>query len=90
MLYASKIKAKSAKPKDCSEVTHIWIVGGPNGSYFYEAAQVYDYVTADPGSIAVKGGDKPILVAVEKEGVKYVRSMDKDSADDQLLTLPKS
>ena len=90
MLYATKIKAKSAKPKDCSEVTHVWILGGPNGSYFYEIDWLNDYITKDPGSVSVKAGDKPVLVPAEKDGVKYVRSMATDSADDLLLTLPKS
>jgi len=90
MLYASKIKAKTPNPKDCSEVTHVWIVGGPNGSYFYEAGWLNDYITKDPGSVQVKAGDKPALVPAEKDGVKYVRSMASDSASDLLLTLPKS
>ena len=89
--FATRIKMKpgcSASNK-ASEIAEIYI-DGPGANQFYPKDKVHDDVKENPGSIKVKLGEYPnLLAATSNTGEKYVRSEANDNPKDNLLQLPR-
>lgn len=87
----NKIKMKSGcfYSQSLLEIDEIYIEGADEEK-FYQKAIIHDCVKSQPGSIKVKLGSYPNLIAeISKNGEKYVRSAPNGSLDDNLLKLPR-
>lgn len=90
-MYATKIKMKSGcfYSQSLLEIDEIYIEGADEEK-FYQKAIIHDCVKSQPGSIKVKLGSYPNLIAeISKNGEKYVHSAPNGSLDDNLLKLPR-
>lgn len=88
---AVKIKMKSgcASSKDLTEIDEIYLTGCQNEGFFIKAV-IHDYVDEHAGSIQVNIFPYPdVIPAKSIYGEKYVKSSPNDSADDNLLKLPR-
>ncbi|HWR24183.1 MAG TPA: DUF3892 domain-containing protein [Feifaniaceae bacterium] len=88
---ATKIRMKQGcfYSNDLTEIDEIYLTGSQTEMY-YKKEVLHDYVQKNPNSIQVNIPPYPSLIpAVSKRREKYVRSMPNDSANDNLLRLPR-
>lgn len=91
MMYATKIRMNSSC-QNSSYLTDIDAIflEGDNANEFYKKDVLYDHLKKHPDSLKVKIYPYPYIVpALSSKGEKYVRSEPDDSANDNLLKLPR-
>lgn len=91
-MLAKKIRMKNGCGNSNStlEIAEIY-VDGCKAPGFYKKDALHDYLKTNPGSIQVNISPYPDLIpAVSSKGEKYVRSEPNDTANDNLLKLPRS
>jgi hypothetical protein len=70
------------KHSDCRSITKIRTDEWKE----YTREEAHEKVKAAPGSLQVQAGGKTVpLLPAEHEGIKYVRTLPDDTADDNLL-----
>lgn len=91
MYYATKIRMCTGchGSNRCVDIDSIYLEGG-DSNQFYKKAALYDYLKEEHGEIKVKLGLMPSLrPALSNLSEKYVRSEPNDTANDNLLKLPR-